>query len=41
LRYYHPALHSALFALPLFVQDLVQPKAIAPETVRVAQLQAA
>ena len=41
LRYYHPALHSALFALPLFVQDLVQPKAIAQETVRVAQLQAA
>ena len=41
LRYYHPALHAALFALPLFVQDLVQPKAIAQETVRVAQLQAA
>ena len=41
LRYYHPALHSALFALPLFVQDLVQPKAIAQEKVRVAQLQAA
>ncbi len=41
LRYYHPALHSALFTLPLFVQDLVQPKAIAQETVRVAQLQAA
>ena len=41
LRYYHPGLHSALFALPLFVQDLVQPKAIAQETVRVAQLQAA
>jgi spermidine synthase len=41
LRYYHPALHLALFALPLFVQDLVQPKAIAQETVRVAQLQAA
>ena len=41
LRYYHAALHSALFALPLFVQDLVQPKAIAQETERVAQLQAA
>ncbi len=41
LRYYHPALHSALFALPLFVQDLVQPKAVAQEPVRVAQLQAA
>ena len=41
LRYYHPALHSALFALPVFVQDLVQPKAVAEEPVRVAQLQAA
>lgn len=41
LRYYHPALHSALFTLPVFVQDLVQPKATAQETVRVAQLQAA
>ena len=41
LRYYHPALHSALFALPVFVQDLVQPKAVAEEPARVAQLQAA
>lgn len=41
LRYYHPALHSALFALPVFVQDLVQPKPVAEESVRVAQLQAA
>ena len=41
LRYYHPDLHSALFALPVFVQDLVQPKAVAEEPVRVAQLQAA
>ena len=41
LRYYHPALHSALFALPVFVQELVQSKAVAEEPVRVAQLQAA
>ena len=41
LRYYHPALHAALFALPLFVQEQVQPKAAAAETPRVAQLQAA
>ena len=41
LRYYHPALHSALFALPVFVQNLVQPKAVAEEPARVAQLQAA
>ncbi len=41
LRYYHPALHSALFALPVFVQDLVQPKVAAQEPGRVAQLQAA
>ena len=41
LRYYHPALHSALFALPVFVQELVQPKAAAEEALRVAQLQAA
>jgi spermidine synthase len=41
LRYYHPALHSALFALPVFVQDLVQPKVVVEESVRVAQLQAA
>lgn len=41
LRYYHPALHSALFALPVFVQDLVQPRAMPEESVRVPQLQAA
>lgn len=41
LRYYHPALHSALFALPVFVQDLVQPKVVAQEPIDVAQLQAA
>ena len=41
LRYYHPALHSALFALPVFVQDLVQSKVVAEEPARIAQLQAA
>ncbi len=41
LRYYHSALHAALFALPLFVQDQVQPKAAPAETPRIAQLQAA
>ena len=41
LRYYHPALHAALFTLPVFVQDLVQPKPPAKESARVAQLQAA
>ena len=41
LRYYHPALHSALFALPVFVQDLVQPKVVTQERIDVAQLQAA
>ena len=41
LRYYHPALHSALFALPVFVQDLVQPNVAAQEPGSVAQLQAA
>jgi hypothetical protein len=41
LRYYHPALHAALFALPLFVQEQVQPKAAAAEAPRIAQLQAA
>ena len=41
LRYYHPALHAALFALPLFVQEQVQSKAAAAEAPRVAQLQAA
>lgn len=42
LRYYHPGLHAALFALPLFVQEQVQqPKAAPAETLRIAQLQAA
>ena len=41
LRYYHPALHSALFALPVFVQDLVQPRVAGEELVHVAQLEAA
>ena len=41
LRYYHPALHAALFTLPVFVQDLVQPKPSAKEAARVTQLQAA
>jgi len=44
LSYYHPALHSALFTLPLFVQEQVQPKPPAAtstdESAR-AQLQAA
>lgn len=39
LRYYHPALHAALFTLPVFVQELVQPPA--KDAARVAQLQAA
>ncbi len=41
LRYYHPAVHSALFALPLFVQEQVQPKAAPAEMPRIAHLQAA
>jgi spermidine synthase len=41
LHYYHPALHSALFALPVFVQEQVQPKASVPEAPRIAHLQAA
>ena len=41
LRYYHPALHAALFALPLFVQEQVQPKAAPAETTGIPQLQAA
>lgn len=44
LNYYHPALHGALFTLPLFVQEQVQPKppaaTSAGESAR-AQLQAA
>jgi spermidine synthase len=40
LRYYHPALHAALFALPVFVQELVS---VAPPsgTARVAHLRVA
>ncbi|MDQ3215505.1 MAG: polyamine aminopropyltransferase, partial [Pseudomonadota bacterium] len=34
LNYYHPGLHAALFALPVFVQEQVQPKIIAPEPER-------
>ncbi|HYM48756.1 MAG TPA: polyamine aminopropyltransferase, partial [Burkholderiaceae bacterium] len=41
LRYYHPAMHAALFTLPVFVQEQVQPQIASPEPVRVAQLQAA
>ena len=40
LRFYHPAMHAALFTLPLFVQDLVG--APAPSgSARVAHLRAA
>jgi spermidine synthase len=38
LRFYHPSMHSALFTLPRFVQDLVGPPAGSP---RVAHLRAA
>ena len=41
LRYYHPAMHAALFTLPVFVQEQVQPKSSLPEAPRIAQLQAA
>ena len=41
LNYYHPALHAALFTLPVFVQQQMQPKPAATEAVRVTQLQAA
>jgi len=44
LNYYHPGLHAALFALPVFVQEQVQPKLPVPEPERVpevSQLQAA
>ncbi len=41
LHYYHPALHAALFTLPVFVQEQVQPKSAATEVTRIAQLQAA
>jgi spermidine synthase len=39
LRYYHPALHTALFTLPLFVQELVA--AATPSGPRRAHLRAA
>jgi spermidine synthase len=38
LRFYHPAMHAALFTLPVFVQELTQP---AQGAARVAHLQAA
>ncbi|MDQ3189531.1 MAG: polyamine aminopropyltransferase [Pseudomonadota bacterium] len=41
LRYYHPALHAALFTLPVFVQEQVQPKPPVAEAPQIAQLQAA
>ncbi len=41
LRYYHPALHAALFTLPAFVQHQVLPQAAVTEAPRLAQLQAA
>ncbi|MEP6608757.1 MAG: polyamine aminopropyltransferase [Burkholderiaceae bacterium] len=41
LSYYHPALHTALFTLPLFVQNLVQLKTPTPQTATTKQLQAA
>ena len=40
LQYYHAALHPALFALPLFVQQQVQPARTAGSA-RVKQLRAA
>ncbi|MGB2818278.1 MAG: polyamine aminopropyltransferase [Burkholderiaceae bacterium] len=42
LRYYYPGLHQALFALPLFAQELTQPpSSAAGSTPRVPQLRAA
>ena len=41
LRYYHAGLHAALFALPLFVRQQVQPQPIPAEASRIDQLQAA
>lgn len=41
LRYFHPAMHPALFTLPVFVQEQVQAQSASAEPVRVAQLQAA
>jgi spermidine synthase len=41
LRYFHPAMHTALFTLPVFVQELTQAQPSAAGTTRAAQLQAA
>jgi spermidine synthase len=41
LRYFHPALHGALFTLPVFVQELTQAQSSAAGTTRAPQLQAA
>jgi len=41
LDYYHADLHAALFALPTFVQQLVQAPTVPSKPVRHAQLQAA
>jgi spermidine synthase len=41
LRYYHPGLHPALFALPLFVLELTQPPSSAGSRPRAAQLRVA
>jgi spermidine synthase len=41
LRYFHPAMHSALFTLPVFVQELTQAQPSAAGTARAAHLQAA
>jgi spermidine synthase len=40
LRYYHPQLHAALFTLPVFVQEQMQPRAYGANT-RAGELQAA
>lgn len=41
LNYYHPALHSALFTLPLFVQKQMQPEPESTAMPQAVQLQAA
>ena len=41
LRYYHPAMHQALFTLPVFVQEQVQPTTAPAEAAPQPQLQAA
>jgi spermidine synthase len=40
LRYYHPQMHAALFTLPVFVQEQMQPRAYGANT-RAGELQAA